>query len=102
MKWFRDKSARDRANEEKEILEEEIGRCVRFFRCMENVWISMAKKSSTNTPGHASYAYKQAEMYDRLAKDSADVQVRMEEKKRLYDKWSVRLINLWGKNFLIV
>lgn len=89
VKWFRDKSARDRAQEEKEILEEEIRRCISFHQFMENTWNAIAKNPNIDTPGHAAYAYKQAEMYRRLAGDGVEIQKRMKVKETVYVAWWV-------------
>jgi len=87
VKWFRDRSARDRAREEKEILEEELGRSVRYFKHMKNTWVTLATKKGNHSPGYAPYAYKQAAMYERFARDAESYQLKAEEKCRVYDDW---------------
>ncbi|RDB30333.1 hypothetical protein Hypma_007055 [Hypsizygus marmoreus] len=65
VKWFRDRAARDRSREEKEILEEEFRRSVMYFRQMSKVWTELA--SGTIPAGCAAYSHRQAAMYDKLA-----------------------------------
>ncbi|GLB39022.1 hypothetical protein LshimejAT787_0601840 [Lyophyllum shimeji] len=67
VKWFRDRAARDRAREEKEILEEEFRRSIASFRRMSEVWFELASKKPA--PGYAAYCHKQAVMYSSLASD---------------------------------
>ncbi|KAJ3520759.1 hypothetical protein NMY22_g12606 [Coprinellus aureogranulatus] len=76
VKWFRDRAARDRAREEKEILEEEMKRIVRSFKNYTTIWTSLASEDRpgiTSTPGKASYALRQAEMYARFAYNAEQV-----------------------------
>ncbi|KAF8326718.1 hypothetical protein F5887DRAFT_925190 [Amanita rubescens] len=47
VKWFRDRAARDRAREEKEILECEFERAQRSFSEMAKAWKALAKKART-------------------------------------------------------
>jgi hypothetical protein len=88
VKWFRDRSARDRAREEKEILEEEIGRTVRYFKHMQKMWTTLASKKQ-DTPGYTAYAYKQSAMYERFAFDTEAFQVKATEKCHIYVNWQV-------------
>ena len=88
VKWFRDRSARDRAREEKEILEEELGRTVRYFRHMQKTWTTLASKKE-DIPGYAAYAYKQSAMYERFAIDAEVFQVKAKEKCDVYVDWQV-------------
>lgn len=67
VKWFRDRAARDRSQEEKEILEEEFARSERSFQRMQEVWTILAEGQSHQ--GYKCYAYKQATMYERLLTD---------------------------------
>lgn len=87
VKWFRDRSARDRAREEKEILKEELGRSVSYFKHMKNTWVTLATKKLNHSPGYAPYAYKQAVMYERFTRDAESYQLKAEEKRRVYDDW---------------
>ena len=64
VKWFRDRAARDRAREEKEILESEFKRSLCFFSKMADIWTELAKQDIPT--GYCSYAYRQASMYDGL------------------------------------
>lgn len=64
VKWFRDRAARDRAREEKEILESEFNRSLCFFSRMADTWTELAKQDIP--AGYRSYAYRQASMYDAL------------------------------------
>ncbi|KAF8057825.1 hypothetical protein FPV67DRAFT_1455922 [Lyophyllum atratum] len=67
VKWFRDRAARDRAREEKEILEEEFRRSIASFHRMSEVWSELASKKPA--PGYTAYCHKQAAMYSSLASD---------------------------------
>ena len=87
VKWFRDRSARDRSREEKEILEEELRRSVRYFKHMKNTWVTLATKKPNSPPGYAPYAYKQAAMYEQFAIDTESYQLKAEGKRRVYDDW---------------
>ena len=91
VKWFRDRSAKDRAHEEKEILEEELGRTVRYFKHMQKTWTTLASKKQ-DTPGYAAYAYKQSAMYERFATDTKVFQVKAKEKCDVYVDWQVLCI----------
>jgi hypothetical protein len=88
VKWFRDRSARDRAREEKEILEEELGRTVRYFQHMQKTWTTLASKKQ-DTPGYSAYAHKQCAMYERFAIDTEVLQVKAKEKCDVYVDWQV-------------
>lgn len=87
VKWFRDRSARDRAREEKEILEEEFKRTIRHFQYMQTTWSVLATKKMDAPPGYVAYAYKQAAMYERFALDAQKLQTKAEEKLQIYDNW---------------
>ena len=62
VKWFRDRAARDRALEEKEILESEFDHVLRSFSRMAEVWKVLAERNAL--AGYHSYASRQASMYD--------------------------------------
>ena len=68
VKWFRERAARDHAQEEKEILEEEFRRTQVSFERMSEVWKDLATRAA-NDVGAAAYASKQASMYCELARD---------------------------------
>ncbi|GLB34092.1 hypothetical protein LshimejAT787_0109760 [Lyophyllum shimeji] len=69
VKWFRDRAARDRSREEKEILEEEFRRSVTSFQRMSQVWTELAKDAKESRVGYGAYGYRQAAMYGKLADD---------------------------------
>ena len=71
VKWFRDRAARDRAREEKEILECEFDRAQHSFSKMAEAWKKLAKKVSPG--GYRSYAYRQASMYDAFNSHCRDM-----------------------------
>jgi len=103
VKYFRDKAARDRAKEEKELLEAEMDRTVTSFRCMKVAWQAMADKviacpvcSSTSSEercihhhSRSAYAVKQVEMYERLETDAKLMQERAKVKRDIFDNWWV-------------
>ena len=68
VKWFRDRAARDRAREEKEILDAEFQRTIQSFTKMSDIWSTLAGKNASKH-SNAAYARKQATLYDALAKD---------------------------------
>jgi hypothetical protein len=71
VKWFRARAARNRAREEKEILEEEFQRACRSFERMAEVWLELSEQAKDNK-GAAAYGYKQSAMYQQLAVDCGD------------------------------
>jgi hypothetical protein len=85
-KWFRDRAARDRAREEKEIIEEEIRREIKTFSQYASIWTQLAD-GSDDCPGKAAYAFKQAAMYSRLQNEAEEMQRRVEAKKVQYETW---------------
>lgn len=85
VKWFRERSARNRLREEKEILEEELKRTVRSFSYLRGMWNTLADRSSA--PGEASYAHKQAAMFERLESDCDKLRIKGLEKCATYEKW---------------
>ena len=87
--WFRERSARNRLREEKEILEEEMKRTVRSFSHLRGMWKTLADRS--NAPGEASYAHKQAAMFERLESNSERLRVKALEKCSIYEDWYVLL-----------
>lgn len=90
VKYFRDRSARSRAREEKEILESEMARMSRSFMVTYMAWSEIGKQEKEkNAFARAAYAYKQAEIYARLAEDSKAVQAKAEKKEDIYQRWCV-------------
>ena len=87
VKWFCDWSARDCAQEEKEILKEELKHTMCYFKPMKNTWVTLVTKKPNPPPGYAPYAYKQAAMYEQFAIDTESYQLKAEEKCRVYDDW---------------
>ena len=66
VKWFCDRTAQDRAREEKEILEEEFGRSIMSFKRYAEVWLQLAEAKG-RSPGSAAYAHKQCKVFSNLA-----------------------------------
>jgi len=85
VKWFCERSLRNRAHEERQILDEEFNRTIRSYSYLQSVWVSQGKKQSD--PGSCAYAYKQASMLERLARDCMIVQDKVIAKSEVYDKW---------------
>ena len=85
MKWFRERSTRNRLREEKEILEEELKRTVRSFSYLHGMWKTLADRSSA--PGEASYAHKQAAIFERLEADCEKLRIKGLEKNAVYQQW---------------
>ncbi|KAG6810078.1 hypothetical protein H0H92_013396 [Tricholoma furcatifolium] len=81
VKWFRDRAARDRSREEKELLEEEFRRTIVSFDRMAQVWNTISESSSKSpSPGHSAYAAKQSSIYRKL---EADAQKTFDKAKKL-------------------
>jgi hypothetical protein len=75
VKWFRDRAVRDRAREEKEILECEFQRVQRSFPKMADVSNALAKQDARS--GHRSYAYRQASMHVALNTRCQDLYLKV-------------------------
>ncbi|KAJ6601680.1 hypothetical protein B0H10DRAFT_1958314 [Mycena sp. CBHHK59/15] len=65
VKWFRERALRDRAQEEKGMLEQEFERAITWFSKTADVWEKLAAK--TEGAGVKAYAHKQARMYHKLS-----------------------------------
>jgi hypothetical protein len=102
VKYFRDRAARDRAKEEKELLEAEMDRVVSSFSRMKAAWHTMAEDVSekpgcqcSNLNGnrcihiHArtAYAFKQVEMHVRFENDAEEKRKYAKDKEDSYNKW---------------
>ena len=88
VKYFRDRSARNRAREEKEILESEMSRTTRSFDVMQKAWNEIGTRDHDNRAFERSaYAYKQAELYTRLSSNSKTFEEKAEKKKQIYQQW---------------
>jgi len=85
VKWFRERSARNRLREEKEILEEELKRTAHSFSYLRGMWKTLAGRSSAL--GEASYAHKQAAMFERLEADCEKLRIKGLEKSAMYKQW---------------
>ena len=68
VKWFRDQAARDRAQEEKEILHAEFQCMIQSFDKMSDIWTKLAAENASKH-SNAAYACKQAALYLALAED---------------------------------
>jgi hypothetical protein len=88
VKYFRDRSARNRAREEKEILEFEMARTTRSFDVMQTAWNEIGRREHENSRhSYSAYAYKQAALYERLASDSKEFEGKAEKKRLVYEHW---------------
>lgn len=87
VKYFRDRSSRNRAREERQILEEEFKRTIRYYGLHQSAWISQAKKQRNH--GSQAYAFKQAALLGLLADQCIQYQNNALEKGNLFDKWYV-------------
>lgn len=90
VKWFREQSLRNRACEEREILEEEFKRVICSYNRLRSVWISQGEKQAEK--GSRAYAYKQAAMLERLSRDCTETRNRALKKAEVYDKWYIQLL----------
>jgi len=84
VQWFRDRAARDRLLEEKEILEEEFERTCKRNACMADTWKKLSRSVVVKRPGAASYASELSSMYLALAQDCAESQRRAKAKAKGY------------------
>jgi hypothetical protein len=97
VKYFRDRSARNRAREEKEILESEMAQTTLSFMVSYKAWSEIGKQETEkNLFARAAYAYKQAEIYARLAEDSKAIQAKAVKKEEIYQRWCVLLFIFRG------
>lgn len=88
VKYFRDRSARNRAREEKEILESEMARTTRSFVVMEKAWNEIGTRERENHAfARSAYAYKQAELYAHLASNSKAFEQKATKKGQIYEQW---------------
>jgi hypothetical protein len=88
VKYFRDRSARNRAREEKEILESEMARTTRSFLVMQKAWNEIGTRECENHDfARSAYAYKQAELYDHLARNSKAFEEKATKKQQIYQQW---------------
>jgi hypothetical protein len=87
VKWYRDRSHRDRLREEKEILEEELKRTSRYFAYMKGTWLTLAKDHEESRPGKAAYANKQAAVYECLRGAAATHKTKANQKGNQFETW---------------
>jgi hypothetical protein len=101
VKYFRDRAARDRAKEEKEILEAEMDRIVTSFSYMKTAWHKIAEvyrksaclcldldgKRCVHTWARSAYAFKQVEMYERFERDAEDKRKNAKLKEDSFNEW---------------
>ncbi|KAJ7261480.1 hypothetical protein C8J57DRAFT_1634447 [Mycena rebaudengoi] len=66
VKWFRDRGHRDRAVEQKDIVEEEFSRTTASFTATATAWKAI-EAASLPRSGRAAYAHLKDEMYTKLA-----------------------------------
>ncbi|KAJ7213692.1 hypothetical protein C8J57DRAFT_1602006 [Mycena rebaudengoi] len=66
VKWFRDRATRDRAVEQKEIVEEEFSRTAASFTKYATTWRAIEVASGPRS-GRAAYAHLKDDMYTKLA-----------------------------------
>ena len=88
VKYFRDRSARNRAREEKEILENEMARTTRSFIVTQKAWNEIGTREHENRAfARSAYAYKQADLYARLASNSKALEEKAEKKNKNHQQW---------------
>jgi hypothetical protein len=88
VKYFRDRSALHRAREEKEILECEMVRTARSFAAMKEAWARHGRQEKEKSSfASGAFAFKQAVIYARLAKDTKIFQEKAEKKRLIYLQW---------------
>ncbi len=80
VRWFRTRAACDRYREELEILNEEFRRTYQSFARMTAIWEAIGdrqkklreKDNSRLANGYHAFAYRQAAMYAKLARNTAE------------------------------
>ncbi|KAJ6543417.1 hypothetical protein DFH09DRAFT_1367992 [Mycena vulgaris] len=72
VKWFRDRANRDRAVEQKELVEVEFGRTVASFKKSAEAWKTL-EVGSVPRSGRAAYAHLKDVMYTKLAETCMQV-----------------------------
>jgi hypothetical protein len=88
VKWFRVRAIRDRAREEKEILEAEMQRVIISHTRYRDTWQSLAlSQDHCAVPGKSAYAWKQSAMYARLLDEADRYSTRLGEKMSMYNQW---------------
>lgn len=88
VKYFRDRSACNRAREEKDILESEMARTTRSFVVWQKAWNEIGRREHESRGfARSAYAYKQAALYERLASDSEVFKEKAEKKRMAYQLW---------------
>ncbi|PPQ76396.1 LOW QUALITY PROTEIN: hypothetical protein CVT26_015366 [Gymnopilus dilepis] len=85
VKYFRDRSLRNRAREEKDILEEEFKRTICSYQALQLAWTSQAAK--TSSLGSKAYAHRQAGIFERLGQECEKKYSDSWEKGQDYDRW---------------
>jgi hypothetical protein len=68
VKWFRDRANRDRAVEQKELVDVEFARKIKAFEKNTAAW-KMIDSSSVPRSGQAAYTHLKELMYAKLAED---------------------------------
>ena len=88
VKYFRDRSALQRAREEKEILECEMARTARSFAVMKEAWSENGRQEKEKSAfASSAYSFKQAKIYASLAEDAKVIQEKAEKKRLIYQQW---------------
>ena len=65
-------------------------RTIRSFAAMQEAWSEHGKQQKARRLfASAAYAFKQAEMYARLANDAKLVMEKAEQKQAIYQQWYV-------------
>lgn len=88
VKWFQDRAGRNRAREEKEILEEEFRRAITSFEKMSASWKQLGERSSKRR-GASGYARKKVDMHAQLRDECEKSWDQAQRKKKEYETWFV-------------
>ncbi|KAJ7052855.1 hypothetical protein C8F01DRAFT_1236176 [Mycena amicta] len=81
VQWFRARAARERSDEEVEILEAEFSRTIKSFAKQTEKWTAMATQpalmpENRDKLGWRAYAHRQAAIYERLRRASETAQAQ--------------------------
>ncbi|TFK61330.1 hypothetical protein BDN72DRAFT_778352, partial [Pluteus cervinus] len=89
--WLRAQAQRDRAKEEKLLVEREMEWSINYFEHKKVQWL-LFEEASTNKPGHCAYACRQQEMWHGLADQAREMLKSMVDRSK-------KKINVWARKF---
>jgi hypothetical protein len=67
VNYLRAKARVDRWNEDRIMIQDQMGNTIRYFQRMEAQWLQRAERTEQQSEGHRCYAYQQADIWSSLA-----------------------------------